>query len=284
MSLVEGIIKISFGASYNVDEGIRVIQREIRRSRRVIFNNIPVALVEEFLPLLKGKKVSAVLKENAHVDSVEEDIEDISYHTANIQAGYANKKMNFGCIVLPNIIFDITWDDKDDIRDITGLKFNKCLKCDYRLNLCEYAEKCDRDIYIGKILSPESGAKHLLNDLMKAEKAIIVYLPDFFLEKMIPFFNGKDIRILLPYGHHVHPLVKNMPQSRRAISWITPNLKIYDQDNAIAGGVCFPHIHYGVAWKDNNILEIRTIEMKECVRCMVEMYLTAWSFGKRLRF
>jgi hypothetical protein len=284
MSLIEGIIKISFGASYNLDEGIRMIQREIKRSRKVIFNNIPVALVEKFLPFLKGKKVSVVFKENAHVASVEEDIENISYYTADIHASHGNKNVNFGCIVLPNIIFDITWDNKDEILDITGLKFNKCLKCNFRLNLCEYAEKCDQGIYIGKILRPESGSKHLLNDLQKAEKAIIVYVPDFFIEKMAPFFNSKDIRILLPYGHRVHPFVKNMPQSRSARSWITPNLKIYEHDNAIAGGVCFPHIHYGVAWKNNRILEIRTIEMKECVHCMVEMYLAAWSFGKRIRF
>lgn len=280
MSLFESIIKISFGASYSVDEGVRIIQREIKRSRRVIFNNIPVTLVEKCLPLLKGKKVSAVFKENTHLTSVAGEIKDISYHTANIQASYGNKKMNFGCIVLPNIIFDITWDNKDKIQDLTGLKFNRCLKCNFRPNLCEYAENSDRGIHIGKVLRPESGAKHLLNDLQKAEKAIVVYVPDFFIEKMIPFFNGKDIRILLPYGHRVHPSVKNMPQCRNARSWFTPNLKVYEHNNAIAGGVCFPHIHYGVAWKDNEVLEVRTIERKECVRCMVEMYFTAWSLGK----
>ena len=41
MSLLEGIIKISFGTSYNTAEGMRAIRREIRRSKKVILNNIP---------------------------------------------------------------------------------------------------------------------------------------------------------------------------------------------------------------------------------------------------
>jgi hypothetical protein len=282
MSILEALFKINLGTSYTVDRGIQVIKRKIRCSRKVIVNNIPVSLLEELLPVLEDKNVSVSLSEDCHWESIEDNFENICFYNANIQASYNNQKMNFGNIVLPNMIFDITWDKKEQIRDITEYKDYNCLKCDYRLNICRYAEKYSRDIYIGKILSPDKGIALLLKDLKKSKEALIDYVPDFLVEKLIPFINGKDVRILLPSGHRVHPVVKKMPHSRMAMSLITPNLELRDQNNVIAGGIWFPHIHYCVAWKDNRILEIRTMEQNPCIHCMKKKHITAWTTGIRL--
>jgi hypothetical protein len=282
MSILEAFFKINLGTSYTAERGIQAIKHQIRCSRKVIVNNIPVSLLEELLPLLEGKKVSVALKETDSWESIEDSIENICFYNADIEASYNNQKMNFGNIVLPNIIFDITWDKKGRIRDITTYKDHNCLKCDYRLNIYRYAEECGRDIYIGKILSPDKGIAHLLKDLNKSEKAYLVYVPDFLVEKTIPLFNGKDVRILLPSGHRVHPVVKEMHNSRMALSFITPNLKFREQNNVIAGAIWLPHIHYCVAWKDNRIIEIRTMEQDSCIHCMEKKHIVAWSTGIRL--
>lgn len=260
-----------------------MIKSKIRCSRKVIINNIPLSLLEELLPLLKGKKVSAALKENGSGKSIQDNVENICFYKSDIKASYKNQKMNFGNIVLPSVIFDITWDKKEGIQDITTYKDHHCLKCDYRLNIYRYAEKYNRDIYIGKILNPDKGIVHLLKDLKKSKKAYFVYTPDFLVEKAVPFFNGKDIRVLLPSGHHVHPVIKKMPHSRMAVSFITPSLVLRGQDNVIAGAIWFPHIHYCMAWKDNQVLEVRTMEQNSCIHCMEKKHITAWSTGIRLR-
>jgi hypothetical protein len=283
MSILETLFNINLGTSYTPDRGIEVIKRKIRSSRKVIVNNIPVSLLEELLPLLEDKKVLVALKENGSRELIEDDIEDICFYNADIEASYNNQKMNFGNIVLSNMIFDITWDKKERIRDITTYKDHSCLKCDYRLNIYRYAEENGRDIYIGKIHSSDKGIAHLLKDLKKSKKAYLVYVPDFLVEKLIHLVNDKDVRILLPSGHRTHPVVKEMPHSRMAMSFITPNLELRGQNNVVAGGVWLPHVHYCVAWKDNRILEMRTMEQDSCIHCMEKKHITAWNMGIRLR-
>lgn len=281
MSLLERILKLSFGASYQVDEGIRNIKKEIRSSKKVILNNIPVSLVQELLPLLKSKNVSISLKENEYDPSIGDEIGGISYHDADIHAGYGDKNMHFGCIVLPKIIFDVIWNE-DGIQDISGFKTSSCLKCDLRINLCDNAAEYGQGVCVGAVFNAEDGLRHIKENLQKSSKAIINYLPDYLIEELLPYLKGKKIHIMMPHGHRVHADVKNIPQSRVARKLIKPHLKIHDHHDVMGGGICLPHIHYGIAWKDDKILEIRTAEVEECVHCMVKKHLTAWSLGKRI--
>lgn len=281
MSLLERILKISFGASYQVDEGIRNIKKEIRSSKKVILNNIPLSLVQELLPLLKDKKVSISLKEAEFDQSIGDEIGGISYHDADIQAGYGDENMHFGCIVLPKIIFDVIWNE-DGIQDIAGIKTSSCLKCDLRVNLCKNVEEYGERVCVGTVFNAEEGIRHIKENLKKSFKAIINYLPDYLIEELLPYFKGKEIHIMMPYGHRIHADVRNIPQSRVARKLIKPQLKIHDQHDVMGGGICLPHIHYGIAWKDDKILEIRSLEVEECVHCMVKKHLFAWSFGKRI--
>ncbi len=282
MALLDGILKISFGISYEVEEGLRDIKRGIRSSKKVILNNIPLSLLQELMPLLKGKDVSVSLKKNEFEESIDEDIEGISYHKADIHAGHGDEKMHFGCIVLPKMLFDVIWND-EGVQSISGIKLHSCIKCDLRVNLCQAAEAFGEEVYVGAVYNAEDGVRLIKEDLQKSSRAIINYLPDFLVEELVPYFKGIDIRIMMPYGHRVHEDVKSIPHSRVARRLVKPKLKIYDQEDAMPGGICFPHIHYGVAWKDDKILEIRTIEVDECVQCMVGKHMTAWSFGKRIR-
>lgn len=282
MSLLEGIIKFSFGTSYKVKEGIQAIKKELICSKEAILNNIPVSLLQDILPHLKDKDVSITLKESSLVESIEDDIRDISYHSANIHAGYGDEKMQFGCIVLPKILFDIIWNE-EGVRDISAIKVRSCLKCDIRTDLCGCAAECGKEFYLGGVVDIAEGIELIKNDLKKSSKAIINYLPDYLIEELLPFLQGKDIRIMMPYGHRIDPDLESIPNSRISRKLIRPQLKVYDHNDAMCGGVCFPHIHYGVAWKGDEILEIRTLEVEECVRCMVEKHITAWSFGKRIR-
>ncbi len=282
MSLLEGILKVSFGVSYKVEEGIRDIKKGIRSSKKVILNNIPVSLLQELMPLLKGKNVSVSLKKNEFEDLVEDDIKNISYHKAGIHAGHGDEKMHFGCVVLPKMLFDVIWND-EGVQSISGIKLHSCLKCDLRVNLCQVADAFGEDVYIGGVYNAEEGVRLIKEDFKKSSKALINYLPDFLVEELIPFFKGKDIRIMMPYGHRIHSDIKSIPHSRVSSRLIKPKLRIYEHHDAMPGGICFPHIHYGVAWKDGKILEIRTIEVKECVECMVGKHMNAWSFGRRIR-
>jgi hypothetical protein len=281
MSLLERILKISFGASYQVDEGIRNIKKEIRSSKKVILNNIPLSLVQELLPLLKDKKVSISLKEAEFDQSIGDEIGGISYHDADIQAGYGEENMHFGCIVLPKMIFDVIWNE-DGIQDIAGIKTSSCLKCDLRVNLCNNVEEYGETVCVGTVFNAEEGIRHIKENLKKSSKAIINYLPDYLIEELLPYFKGKKIHIMMPYGHRIHADVRNIPQSRVARKLIKPQLKIHDHHDVMGGGICLPHIHYGIAWKDDKILEIRSLEVEECVHCMVKKHLFAWSFGKRI--
>ncbi len=282
MSLLEGILKVSFGVSYKVEDGIRDIKKRIRSSKKVILNNSPVSLLQELLPVLKGKDVSVTLKESDFKESIAEDIDGVSYHSAAIHAGHGEEKMHFGCIVLPNMLFDVIWNE-DGIRDISGIKLHSCLKCDLRVNLCQCAEASGEEVYVGGIYNAEEGVRLIKEDLKKSSKAIINYLPDFLIEELLPFFKGKEIRIMMPYGHRIHSEVKDIPHSRISRMLVKPRLRIHDHHDAMPGGICLPHIHYGVAWKDDKILEIRTIEVEECVQCMVGKHMSAWSLGKRIR-
>jgi hypothetical protein len=191
--------------------------------------------------------------------------------------------MQFGSIVLSRKIFDILW-YKDEIKDVVEVKSPSCLRCNFRANICEYAEEFGHDVYIGDAFDADEGVNQIKEDLKKSSKTIFSYIPDFLIEELIPLIiKDKENRILMPYGHRIHPAVRGLPHSRIARRFIKPHFIVHNTHHVMGGGICFPHTHYGVAWKDDKILEIRTVKVKECVRCMVEKHITAWSFGKRIR-
>lgn len=279
MSLFDGILKINLAVTYRVDKGILAIKKGIVRSDKVTLNNIPISLLLELLPLLKGKDVSVNQKVADFNTSINDGIGDVFYHSAFIHASVGGEKMQFGCIVSPKKVFDIAWNERG-IQDITGVEAHDCLKCDFRVNLFEFAEKQGGEVSIGTVFDPEQGIRQIKEDLKKCSKAIISYVPNFLVEELLPFFPGKDIRILMPSGERIHPDVKSIPSSRVALNFVRGSMKVYEYQDVAVGGICFPHMHYAVAWKDGKIIEIRTIEIQGCIRCMVEKHITAWSFGK----
>ena len=65
MPIVEGKYEAKISTTYaSPQEGIDEIKRVIGKSRRIRISNIPMALLSEFLPLLKDKDLMIVLPQN----------------------------------------------------------------------------------------------------------------------------------------------------------------------------------------------------------------------------
>jgi hypothetical protein len=110
------------------EEAIQAIKDNIEKSRRVRISNIPMKLVEELLPLLKGKDVKIILPMKEKPGTQLKEIGDVAVQKAKIYKDYKGTEAIAGSVYFSDRIFSITW-VKDKILQIDAMDYGKCVKC-----------------------------------------------------------------------------------------------------------------------------------------------------------
>jgi len=129
MPIVDGRYEAKISTTFrSVEEAIEEITNKIEKSRRVRTSNIPMALLEELLPLLKGKDVKIILPIKERPTDELRKVGEVAVQKAKIYKDYKGVEANAGSIYFSDRIFGVVW-VKDRILEIDAMDYDKCVKC-----------------------------------------------------------------------------------------------------------------------------------------------------------
>lgn len=129
MPIVDGRYEAKLGTKFSkAEDGIEEIKRRIVRSRGIRINNIPMSLLDELKPHLRGKDLKMILPLGAKTTQNLKELGDIAVTSARIYSEYDGEEANSGSVAFSDIIFNIAWVD-DKILDISTMEYSKCVKC-----------------------------------------------------------------------------------------------------------------------------------------------------------
>ena len=129
MPIVNGQYEAKISTIFpSVEEAIKVIKNKIEKSRKVRISNIPMDMLEELTPLLKGKDVKIVLPRSAKPTEQLKELGDVAVQKAKIYKDYKGTEANAGSIYFANRIFSVVWNEKQ-IFEIEAMDYDKCVKC-----------------------------------------------------------------------------------------------------------------------------------------------------------
>ena len=129
MPIVDGQYEAKISTTFrSVEDAIEAIINKIEKSRRVRISNIPMALLEKLLPLLKGKDVKIILPIKEKPTDELRQIGEVAVQKAKIYKDYKGTEANAGSIYFSDRIIGVVW-GKDRILEIDAMDYDKCVKC-----------------------------------------------------------------------------------------------------------------------------------------------------------
>jgi hypothetical protein len=127
--IVDGKYEAKISTAYaSPKEGIEEIRRMIQKSRRIRISNIPMPLLNEFLPLLKDKDLMIVLPQNEKPTDELKALAPIATAKARIYVDYMGQEAVSGSVNFASRSFSIIWLG-DKILAVSAMEYGKCAKC-----------------------------------------------------------------------------------------------------------------------------------------------------------
>lgn len=129
MPIVDGQYQSKISAVFaSVEQGVEEMKKKIAKSRKVRIGNIPAGMVEELLPLLKGKDVKIILPDGEQPTDELKAVGEVAIQKAKIYSDFKGVEANQGSVYLADVMFGVTW-AKDNILQISTMEYDKCVKC-----------------------------------------------------------------------------------------------------------------------------------------------------------
>ena len=129
MPIVDGQYQAKISTVFaSVKQGVEELKKKIEKSRKVRIGNVPASLLNELLPLLKGKDVKIILPEGGQPIDELEAIGEVAIQKAKIYSDFKGVEANQGSIYFADVMFSVTW-AKDKVLQISTMEYDKCVKC-----------------------------------------------------------------------------------------------------------------------------------------------------------
>ena len=129
MPIVEGRYESRISTTFkSAKEAVAEIKNKIEKSRRVRVNSIPMKLLKELTPLLKGKDVKIILPRGEKPTAELKKLGPVAVTKARIYKNYKGMEASTGSVYFSDKIFNIVW-NKDKIFEIDVMEYSKCVKC-----------------------------------------------------------------------------------------------------------------------------------------------------------
>ena len=129
MPIVDGQYQAKISTVFaSIKQGVEQLKKKIEKSRKVRISNVPVKLLKELLPLLKGKDVRIILPNGEQPTEQLKEVCDVAVQKAKIYSDFKGVEANEGSIYFSDVMFCVTW-AKDKILQISTMEYDKCVKC-----------------------------------------------------------------------------------------------------------------------------------------------------------
>jgi hypothetical protein len=129
LPIVDGKYEAKISTTYaSTKEGIDEIKRMLAKSRRIRISNLPMPLLNEFLPLLKDKDLMIVLLQNEKPSEELKALAPVATTKARIYVDYMGQEANSGSVNFASRSFNIIW-TANKILSVSAMDYGKCAKC-----------------------------------------------------------------------------------------------------------------------------------------------------------
>jgi hypothetical protein len=270
------LVTLKAGETYEVAQGIEAIKRAVRRAHSVQIYDPPSRLLSELTPYLAGKQVTIYLLPR---DKVADQLHPQVVRIKNrIKAAYHGRTMFLASIRLTRVMFDIIWRG-DRIYDISAITISKCLHCTHRANIHSSAEH--NGLKLGSVLPVSQALMEIERHLRQAAWAFFTNIPPEVISQFMTALHNREVKLILPHGTQIPPQLKPVKQARTIPRLVNTRSRIYGRE-VHCGGICLPHIHFGIGWEGNEIVSVRSFEWLKCVQCLHDIHRLGWHFCKRI--
>ena len=124
----------------------------------------------------------------------------------------------------------------------------------------------------------EEGIEELKRMIQKSRKIRISNIPMSLLEELKPILNDKDLMIILPMNEKATEELKQLAPIATTKARIYVD---YKGEEANSGSVTFSSLIFNIAWINNKILNVSTMEYSKCVKCMAGTFEGGWRYAQK---
>jgi hypothetical protein len=124
----------------------------------------------------------------------------------------------------------------------------------------------------------EEGVAELKRMVQKSRKIRISNIPMNLLEELKPLLKDKDLMIILPMNEKPKEEIKQLAPTATTKARIYVD---YKGEEANSGSVTFSQLIFNVAWVNDKILNVSTMEYGKCVKCMAGTFEGGWRYSQK---
>jgi hypothetical protein len=129
MPIVDGQYRAKISTVFaSVKQGVEQLKKKVEKSRKVRISNVPVKLLKELLPLLKGKDVKIILPNGQQPTDEIKAVGEVATQKAKIYSDFKGVEADEGSVYLADVMFCVTWAGSK-ILQISTMEYDKCVKC-----------------------------------------------------------------------------------------------------------------------------------------------------------
>jgi hypothetical protein len=124
----------------------------------------------------------------------------------------------------------------------------------------------------------EEGVAELKRTIQKSRRIRISNIPMSLLEELKPMLKDKDLMIILPMNEKPTEELKQLTPTATTKARIYVD---YKGEEANSGSITFSQLIFNVAWVNDKILGVSTMEYGKCVKCLAGSFEGGWRYSQK---
>jgi len=124
----------------------------------------------------------------------------------------------------------------------------------------------------------EEGIAEIKRMIQKSRRIRISGIPMRLLEELKPLLKDKDLMIILPMGEKPTEELKQLAPTATTKARVYVD---YKGQEANSGSVSFANTVFNVAWVNDTVLSISTMEYAKCVKCLAGTFEGGWRYAQK---
>ncbi len=124
----------------------------------------------------------------------------------------------------------------------------------------------------------EEGIAEIKRMVQKSRRIRISNIPMRLLEELKPLLKDKDLMIILPMNE------KPTEELKQLAPMATTKARIYVDykgQEANSGSISFASLVFNIAWLNDNVLGVSTMEYGKCVKCLAGTFEGGWRYAQK---
>ncbi|HLE75647.1 MAG TPA: hypothetical protein VI864_06345 [Candidatus Bathyarchaeia archaeon] len=124
----------------------------------------------------------------------------------------------------------------------------------------------------------EEGIAEIKRVIQKSRRIRISNIPMRLLEELKPLLKDKDLMIILPMGEKPTEELKQLAPTATTKARIYVD---YKGQEANSGSINFANTVFNIAWLNDAVLSVSTMEYSKCVKCLAGTFDGGWRYAQK---